>query len=356
MLLRPQHRREWSDLRLPEAVVEGQVRQPLPEPLQHRHRHDRGAVERLAQRGQVPGGELVRIGQWHPDGRGQEQRAGPLGLDEPQDLRHVRPGHQPVGGPDGQVGQQEHVHAGRVVERHAVQRVVGLGQVQRVHRGDVLVHQRAVGHHRALGLGRGAGRVEQLHQIGVGDVHVDRRHRPVPPRGEHRVAVAVQGAHPLQPGLAAHRLDPVPQRRVDQRDPTAGLGQQVGQLAAGERMVDRHVHQPGPGTAQERQQVRVGVRADRRHPVAAVEAEREQVRGRPGHRGVQLRVRPGPVGECQRHPVRRAPRAPPHHPVHRARPQVTHQQPPGSRHLADPDGSVADRQVHRSHLRRARRR
>ena len=128
-------------------------------------------------------------------------------------------------------------------------------------------------HHRALGQRGGAGRVEQLHDVGVHHVDVQFGHVPGAPLLEHGVRGALQHQHLLQHGVAAHRFDALAQRRVDECDTTPGLAQQVGQLAAGERVVHRHVHEAGTGAAEVGQQVGVGVRADGRDAVALLQAE-----------------------------------------------------------------------------------
>ncbi|CAM5742688.1 hypothetical protein SHIRM173S_05561 [Streptomyces hirsutus] len=112
--------RQRSDLALPEAVVDGQVRQPLREPLQDRHGHDRRPVVRLAQSAQVAGREVGAVGQADPDrGRG-EQAVRAARLDQVEDPVAVGRVEDDVGRADREVGQQEDVHLRRVVERQRV--------------------------------------------------------------------------------------------------------------------------------------------------------------------------------------------------------------------------------------------
>lgn len=68
-----QHRREWTDLRLAEAVVEPDSRQPLAEFLQYRDGHDRRAVVGLGEAAQIRFGEAGMVRESHPDGRWEEQ-------------------------------------------------------------------------------------------------------------------------------------------------------------------------------------------------------------------------------------------------------------------------------------------
>ncbi len=143
--------RERPDLALAEAVVEPDVGQSLRKPVPDRARHDRGPVVRLAQRGEVGAVEGRMVGERHPDRRREEERAVVVRLDAAQQLGHVRLAEQGVPAADGQRGQEEDVHLRRVVQRHAVQRVVVSGDVEPGDARDVLVDEGAVGHHRALG-------------------------------------------------------------------------------------------------------------------------------------------------------------------------------------------------------------
>ncbi len=69
VLLGTQHGGQRADLGLAQAVGEADPRQRLAQLLQHRHRHDRCPGERLAQRTEIPGGELRMGGQGDPQRR-----------------------------------------------------------------------------------------------------------------------------------------------------------------------------------------------------------------------------------------------------------------------------------------------
>ena len=121
---------------------------------------------------------------------------------------------------------------------------------------------------------------------------------PLPGPVHERVVGVAQQDHRVEPVLDL--VEAARQGGVAQRHPAAGLVHEVGQLRAGQRVVDRHVHQPGPGAAEKPEQVGVGIPAVGRHPVAFGQPETEQDAGRAGHGFVEFAVGPGALGKAQR--------------------------------------------------------
>lgn len=214
------------------------------------------------------------------------------------------------------------MHPGGVVERHRVQRRVVGRASQGGDAGDVLVHERPVGHHRALGPRGRAGGVEQLDEVGVGHLDVDLRHLPRPGALEQRTGCVAERHHLLRRTL--ERVHLRGERGIDQRDPAARLQQEVRELLADEAVVDRHVHETRSGAGQEGDEVGVRVPAVRGDPVTLDEPEVEQDARRTAHRVVEPSVGPRPIGEPQRRPRSEAPRTAPHDVGHRARPRGIH--------------------------------
>ena len=274
MLLRAQHGAQRAQFGLAEAVVEADLRIPRAQPLQHGHRHDGRAVLGLGQRGEVAGVQLGGVGQGNPHGGGQEQRTDVFFLHQLKDLRDVGPGNHAHGGTQCEVGQQEHVHCGRVVERHGDQRPILGREIQGDDRGNVLGDQRGVRHHGTLGRGCGAGGVQQLQQVTFVHGHGDRlqRRRPVQcglqqrntlgPDAGGRPRTREHGPHMLNvrcPSGAADVIDQRQQRVIDHEQARPGILQDVGQLVTFECEVHRYMHQAGLGAGEVQQQVGVRI-------------------------------------------------------------------------------------------------
>ncbi len=263
MLVGAQDGGQRTDLALAEAVEEVQVRQAFTQSLQDGDGHDRGPVERLPQSAEVAGGELGVVGEGDPHGGRGEEGVAQARFDEVEDTDGVRSVQDGVLRAHRQIGQQEHVHLCRVVERQGVHGPVGGGEAERGDRADVLVDQGPVRHHRALGQGGGAGGVQQLHQI-VGGGRAPGGEGPLRPQGvEQRAGSVPQGAH------GAARGEPTGEVRVGQHEGGAGLVEQVEQVVTGEVLVDRDVDE---ATGHRR-----GSRSDRRRSCAR--------RRPPGRRG-----------------------------------------------------------------------
>jgi hypothetical protein len=179
------------------------------------------------------------------------------------------------------------------------------------------VHERAVGHHRALRPRGRAGRVEQLDERVVGRVGVDLGDVAGGGAGQQRVLRVAQRE---RRAVAEHGVEVLLQLRVEQHGAAAGLLEQVGELVAGERVVDRHVDEPGARAGEEAEQVRVRVAPVGGDAVAGREARAQQRAGGAGDGGVELGVGPLPVLEAQRHAVGPAPGAAGHDAVDGAGP------------------------------------
>ena len=131
------------------------------------------------------------------------------------------------------------MHRRRVVQRHRHERLVVDIEIERQDAADVLVNEGGVGHHRALGAGRGARRVEELGQAGAGGGGVESPGAFGGQRGTEDCAIgglACRGlerecgeaGHPAENGIERRRL-----RRVDQHDRCTRISEQVLELAAG---------------------------------------------------------------------------------------------------------------------------
>ncbi len=306
-----------ADLALAEAVVEAELRKPLAQTLQDRHRHDRRAVVGLAQSGQVPGREVRAARQADPDRRRGEQAVHAPRFDQVEQAVPVGRVEDQVGGADRQVGQQEDVQLRGVVQRQGVRGAVAGAEVEGGDRAQVLVDQGAVRYHRALGQGGGARGVEELHQVlGARLRAVVRGCRRE--AGQERVVGVAQGQRADVTG------EPVREAGVGEDQGAAGLADDVREVVAGEVVVDRHVHETGAGAGQEADQVGVRVVAVGADPVAGGEALAEQDARRAGDGLVQFLVRPGTAGVLDRDPCRGAPGAAPQHPVNRAALSLRH--------------------------------
>lgn len=182
------------------------------------------------------------------------------------------------------------MHLGGVVERQRVHGPVARRQAEGGDRADVLVDQGPVRHHRALGEGRGPGGVEQLHQV-AGAGGPLRGEGPLGPQGVQERARSV-----AQSSYGAAGGDPVREVRVGEDEGGSRLVQEIGQVVAGEVLVDRYVDEPGPRAGEEGDQIGVRVVGVRGHPVAGVQVViPRQDSGRGGDRRVQGPVAPDPV-------------------------------------------------------------
>lgn len=293
MFVRAQHGGERADLALSEAVVEAQLRQALAELFEHGQRHDRSAVVGLAQSAEVARREVRVVGEADPHGGRREETVGAARFDGVEDLLRVRAVQDGVLGADREIRKQKHMHLGGVVERQRVQRPVALAQIEGGDGADVLVDERPVGHHRALGLGGGARGVEQLDQVfGPG----------LPLRGEVagctqlgqqravRVAQGPDGQSARQPGREI---------RVGEDEGAARLLDDVGEIVAGEVLVDRDMDESRACAAEEADEIRVGVVAKGGDPVPRAQAVAGEDGRRRGDGGVEFRVAPGPVRVAQ---------------------------------------------------------
>lgn len=326
VLLGAENHRQRADLALPEAVVEGEVRQPFPEPFEDGHRHDRRPVVGLAQSAEVAGGEVGAAGQADPHGGRGEEAVRAARFDQVEEQVTVGGVEQDVLGADGQVGQQEDVRLGRVVERQRVHGAVAGLEVEGGDRAEVLVHQRAVGHHRALGQRGGAGGVEELHEVlgaRLGTVVGLGRREP----GEQGVTAVAVPAVPAVPaalgvlGVLAQRQDAralgqsAGEVRIGEDEGAAGLGDEVGEVLAGEGVVHRYVDESGAGAGEEGDQIGVGVVSVGADPVAVPESGVEQRAGAPADRVVEGGVGPVPVPVVEGDAFGGAAGAAPQHPV-----------------------------------------
>ncbi len=173
-----------------------------------------------------------------------------------------------------------------------------------IDRRHVLVYQCAVSHHGALGLRRGSRGVQQLHEIVGGRRGVECRHGTVRRLVQQRRVLVAQCDHVLGGNVGQNAVEFAAQRRIDEHRPGPGLREEIGQLLAAQRVVDRHVHETGARR-------RRGSRSHRRRswcrtPATrspAVEAEGQQTSGGPGHGGVEFPVGEAAIGEPQRHTV-----------------------------------------------------
>ncbi len=141
------------------------------------------------------------------------------------------------------------MHRRRMVQRHADERVVVGREIERNDRRRVLEHKSTMSHHGALGLRRSSRGIEQLHEIGVGHVGIDSEN--VTGRGncEQRIVGVAQSKDDVGRHVRAHPVDVLAQCRIDENCPRTRLPEQVDQLVAAERVVDRHVHEPARATA-----------------------------------------------------------------------------------------------------------
>lgn len=304
MLVRSEDGGERADLALSEAVVEGERGQPFAEPFQYGDGHDRRAVVRLAQPAEFAGGEAGVPGDADPDGRRGEDAVGPSRLDEVEDPVGVGCVEDGVLRPDREVGQQEDMQLRGVVERQRVDGPVGGPQIERRDGADVLVHERAVGHHRALGQCGGARGVEQLDEVSRARLAFRGEGARAGGGRQEGVRCVAQRAY------GERGRNPVGEVRVGEDEGAAGLFEDVGEVVAGEVLVDRHVDQAGAGTAEEADQIRVGVVRVAGDPVARVQSVFPGEDGGGGTDGlVELPVGPCPVRVPQGGAPRGAPGA-----------------------------------------------
>ena len=208
-------------------------------------------------------------------GRREEAVDAVLG-DLVEHARRVRRLHQPVLAAEHQPRHQEHMHLRAVIERQRVELPVARREVRCQRRAHVLVDERPVRHDRALRRCGRARRVQELRHVLVVHVRVERGRRRVLCHRQHvlvRRAVA-QRAGDLE--LEPRRADLVRKRGVVEQRAAARLRDQIAQLLAAERVVDRHVDEPGLGRPQPQQRVGVGVPSERCDPVAPGQPQPEQ--------------------------------------------------------------------------------
>ncbi len=230
-------------------------------------------------------------------------------------VRHRRR-QQKAGHSREQRGEQEDVHLRRVVERQGSELRIAARDIEHRDAAHVMAHQRPVGHHRALRRGRRAGRVEDLRDRVVVDVLIDRRHLLV--GGDHleqadllAVDRALDGAEEGGAQRRADRRQRAGESRIVEDRARAALLEDVGQLFAGEREVDRHVDEPGAAAGEKEDGVDVGVLPERRHPITRRQPEIDEPLRHAVHRGIESAEGPVPLVEHQRGLVR----APRHRPA-----------------------------------------
>jgi hypothetical protein len=183
-------------------------------------------------------------------------------------------------------------------------------QVEGGDRAQVLVHQGAVGHHRALGQRRGARCVEQLHEcVAPLLLAVVRECRLQP--GEERVVGVPQRQGPYAVG------EPAVEVGVGQDEGASRLADDVGEIVAGQVLVDRNVDEARPGAGEEADQIGVRVVPVGADAIAGDQPLVEEDGGRAGDRLVEFRVRPGALAVVDRAPRGCPPGTAAQHPVNR---------------------------------------
>ncbi|SIJ52534.1 Uncharacterised protein [Mycobacteroides abscessus subsp. abscessus] len=189
---------------------------------------------------------------------------------------------------DGEQGEEEDVHLRGVVERQRVDGPVVTGEVEAGQAREVLVDEGTVGHHRALGRrGRPRG-VEQLRDVGVGDVEfVGRGRADVARRGGIEEGGQAPHLRRRPRGRRVHRLDEVV---VGEDDLGPGVGEDVVEFVAGELEVHGHVDESRACAGEVEEEVEVGVLPVRRDPVALDRAEGEEFAGDRGDSGVEVGI------------------------------------------------------------------
>ncbi len=121
-----------------------------------------------------------------PHRRRREELRHPLGLDRGEHRLGIGAGQQDVRRPDVDVGPEEAVELGAVVERQRVQLDVARLHPAVDHAGDVLGDERAAREHRALGPRLGPARVHEPQRVVVADERGGRGSRRRAPPSRRR--------------------------------------------------------------------------------------------------------------------------------------------------------------------------
>jgi len=138
VLLRAQHGRERRDLGLAVAVEGARLGQALAQLLEHRHRHDRGAVIQVHELAEIALVEVRMAQQRDPHGRRREERRDGVALDQLEHDVGLRRLDEHRRGADQQLGHREGVELRGMIERQCRQRLVLAAELEVVDAALVL--------------------------------------------------------------------------------------------------------------------------------------------------------------------------------------------------------------------------